>query len=83
MLKLFPFRSLRVTFNCDVLFGLYRNYKEESKGFYKRLNTSLYVVLNSSNSHQLQIKIIASQTHTWNCSAESPHINEHANLRKL
>ena len=39
---------------------------EETKGFQKRLNTSFHAVLNTSNSHQLQIEIFASHTCTRN-----------------
>ena len=57
---------LNVTF-CLVWFV--QKIQEETKGFQKRLNTSLHVVLNFSNSHRLQIEIFASHTRTWNIIA--------------
>ena len=80
--EMFSFCSLRLTIKCNrvLRFGLYRKYKEETEGFQKQLNTSLHVILNSSNSHLLQIKILVSHTRTWNCGMQSPHINEHGNL---
>ena len=51
-------------------FGLYRRLPKTTE--YKHL------VLNSSDSHRLQIEIIASHTCSWNCGMQSPLINEHA-----
>ena len=81
-IEMFSFCSLWLTIKCNGVFwfGLYRKYKEETEGFQKRLNTSLHVILNSSNSHWLQIEILVSHTRTWNCGIQSPHINEHGNL---
>ena len=76
------FCSQQLTIKCNGVFwfGLYRKYQEETEGFQKRLNTSLHVVLNFSNSHRLQIEILVSHTRTWNCGIQSPHINEQGNL---
>ena len=46
----------------------------------KTIEYELHVLLNSSNSHRLQIEILFSHTHTWNFGMQSPRINEHGNL---
>ena len=64
-LNVFLFCSLRLTFKYNVLFGLVINYglvctenrRKRLKGFQKRLNTSLRVLLNSSNSHGCKLKL--------------------------
>ena len=64
--EMFFFCSLRLTFKCNGFFwliGLYRKYN--------RLK-ACSVVLNSSNSHWLQIEIVASHTRKWNCSMQLP-----------
>ena len=63
--------------NVTVFFGLVCT---EIQGRDWRFPKSLHVVLNSSNSHRLEIEILVSHTRTWNCIMQSPHINEHGNL---
>ena len=83
VLKCYFFVCYDLQSNVTVFFwfSLYRKYKEETEGFQKQLNTSLHVVLVSSNFHQLQIEILVSQTCTWNCGMQSLATHqEHGNM---
>ena len=63
--------SLWLTFKCNVLFGLVctENTRKRLKASKNDWIQALHVVLNSSNSHRLQIEIFASHTRTWNIIA--------------
>ena len=82
------FCSLRLTVKCNVLFGLVC--KEKWENTRQRLKRLPKMIIDKLVCRFKLVQfppianwnfILASNKRTWNCGMQSPHINEHRNLR--